>query len=167
MHQLGHEAGSEALLFHAFRHVIEGHHVERLAGSLSSHLHLGMRQTDTPVEKGGLGQHQISNAATIGLGHPLGTVEPHQLHEARAIAESCHHATTAPLALHAEVHDLPFELHIGHAVLQIADAVDDAAVHVFVRETVEHVAYGCDLQLLVEDAGTGRANALEELDVGL
>jgi hypothetical protein len=69
------------------------------------------------------------------------------------------------LAMRSESNEPAFKLDVGHIALHVGDMIDGAAVDIAEWKIIEQVVIGVDVELLGEQVGTCRANALQVLHV--
>ena len=103
------------------------------------------------VEHTGLSEHQVVLPNLVVLSGILAAVEPHQVHDARAVAEVGH--DTLPSRPHLEgleTQNTPHDLHKGHVARQLADGVDLAAVNVLIGIALQQVTIGLDAEFLTQ-----------------
>ena len=111
-----------------------------------------MAQLDAVVEDGGLAEDQVVCADTVVLlGILAAGTEPHEVHDARAVAEMGDDALFTRTHLEGlKAQDMADDLHERHVARQLVDGVHLRAVHVLVREVFQQVAKGLDAQLVAE-----------------
>ena len=96
----------------------------------------------------------------------LGAGEPHEVYDARTVGEMGNDAfLPRPHVELLETQDIPFQLDIGHLAGKIANGVDVAAVHIFIRIILQQVAKRFHAQLLLQDVLPMGADTWYELDV--
>ncbi len=82
----------------------------------------------------------------------LGTLKPHEVDHAMTIAEMAHDALFAGthgifvVAQHASA-----DLDKGHVAADFADAIDAAAVYIFIRKVLKQVTPGLDAKLFAQN----------------
>ena len=130
-------------------------------------VHLGVGYADVAVETGRFAEQQVGVVVLQASVGQLDAPEPDKFHRPRAVGEECGEPLFPPGTLYILCHNLSLQLHVGHSIHQIGHTVNHAAVNVFVREMVQQIAQGEDLQLITQPLGSHGAYAFEKLDVSL
>jgi hypothetical protein len=116
-------------------------------------LDVGMSNVYSPVEKGRFSEDDILFVGFVALCSKFYTLKPHKVHHASAVGEVGNETFLTTLSNSLETENLALKLDIWHVAVDLADAIDAAAVHIFVGIVADEVAHGKYLQLLVQDVG--------------
>ena len=114
-----------------------------------------------------LAEEDVLHARVVDLAQLGYALEPQHLYGVGAVREEAHQASLGALALRGEGDKPPLELQGGHLALQVADAVDLGPVHVCARIVAQKVMGVVHADLLAQELGALRANALYKLYVNI
>ena len=76
-----------------------------------------------------------------------------------------HQPSLTSLTYRFEAQDLTFQLDIRHIAIYFMDVIKTASIYIFIREIIQQVAQGKDIQFLVQHSCPLGANTLQVLYV--
>ena len=129
-------------------------------------VYVGMGELESPVEDGGTSEDYIFLANLVLLIYVLSASEPHDIHHPHSVGEVGDDAflpRTGGELLETEYP--PLYLHVGHVARQLADAVNAAAVNIFVGIIFEHLSPRGDIDILFQNVPASRADTWQEFYV--
>ena len=113
-----------------------------------------------------LAEHDVFHTHLVLLVNILRTVEPHEVYYPMSVAEVAYNALLArSLTELLERQNLSFQLHERHIGLQLIDAIDAAAVNVFIGVILQQLTPRRNAELLLQNLGAPRSHAGQVLDV--
>ena len=129
-------------------------------------VYVGMGKLETSSEDGGTPEDNVFLANLVLLIYILSAAKPHEIHNTRAVAEVGDDAflpDTGGELLKTEYAAL--YLHERHVARQLADAVNTAAVDVFVGIIFEQLSPRSDVEILAQDVPPSGADTRQILYV--
>ena len=159
--------GVESHLLHLLRRVVIGLHAHSRQFQLVCSVDVRMGYIDASVVDVGTSEDDIFFADGVALLGIFPSVEPRQVHHlSGTIGKVRHDAFLAGTHLEGlETQDVALHLYEGHVAIEFADAVQPAAVDVFVRIILQQVAKGVDVQFFAEHLPPVRTNPRQVLYV--
>ena len=126
-----------------------------------------VNEIEVVVELTGLAEQHIFHARLEAVLDPLQPTEPHHFDTARLVVEETRGACRPRRPDELDVGDGTDELVIHRIVVDVSHFLDLAAVDITERKLVEHVLIGGHAQLLLQDFGLLRSDALQIGDTRL
>ena len=166
--QFGDGASAKAVVFHLLSgvvHALQALADERVIGVVL--LDFGVDEVEVVVELARLAEQHIFHARLEAVLDPFQTTEPHHLDAARLVVEEPRGACRSWCPNKFDVGDGADELVIHRIVVDVSHFLDLAAVDITERELVEHVLISGHAQLLLQDFGLLRPDALQIGDTRL
>ena len=125
-----------------------------------------MRELITTAIDARLAEHDVLHTHLVLLVYVLRAVEPHKVYHPMSVAEMANDALLArSLTELLKRQNLSFQLHERHIGLQLVDAIDAAAVNVFIGVILQQLTPRRDAELLLQNLGAPRSHAGQVLDI--
>ena len=130
-------------------------------------LDFGVNEVEVVVELGGLAEKHILHTRLESILDPFQTTEPHHFDAARLVTEKPRGACGPRRPNEFDVGNGANELIIHGIVVDVSHLLDLAAIDITERKLVEHILIGMHAQLLLQDFGLLRPDALQIGDIRL
>ena len=130
-------------------------------------LDFGVDEVEVVVELAGLAEQHIFHTRLEAVLDPFQPTEPHHFDTARLVVEETRGACRPRRPNEFDVGDGANELVIDSVVINVGHLLDLAAIDITERKLVEHVLIGMHAQLLLQDFGLLRPDALQIGDIRL
>ena len=130
-------------------------------------LDFGVNEVEVVVELARFAEQHIFHARLEAILDPFQTTEPHHFDAARLVTEKPRGACGPRRPNEFDVGDGANELVIDSVVINVGHLLDLAAIDITERKLVEHVLIGMHAQLLLQDFGLLRPDALQIGDIRL
>ena len=130
-------------------------------------LDFGVNEVEVVVELARFAEQHIFHARLEAVLDPFQTTEPHHFDAARLVTEKPRGACGPRRPNEFDVGDGANELVIDSVVINVGHLLDLAAIDITERKLVEHVLIGMHAQLLLQDFGLLRPDALKVSDIRL
>ena len=130
-------------------------------------LDFGVNEVEVVVELARFAEQHIFHARLEAILDPFQTTEPHHFDAARLVTEKPRGACGPRRPNEFDVGDGANELVIDSVVINVGHLLDLAAIDITERKLVEHVLIGMHAQLLLQDFGLLRPDALKVSDIRL
>ena len=156
------------MVFHLLSGVVDALQAfadERVLGVVL--LDFGVDEVEVVVELAGLAEKHILHARLETVLEPFQSTEPHHFDAAAVVGENARGACSPRCANHLDVGNRSNQLIINAFVVDIGRLLDLASVDVAERKLVEHILIGMHAQLLLQDFGLLRPDALQIGDIRL
>ena len=156
------------MVFHLLSGVVDALQAladERVLGVVL--LDFGVDEIEVVIELAGLTEKHVFHAGLEAVFDPFQPTEPHHFDTARLVVEETRGACRPRRPDELDVGDGADELVIHRIVVDVSHFLDLAAVDITERKLVEHVLIGMHIQLLLQDFGLLRSDALQIGDTRL
>ena len=93
------------------------------------------------------------------------SLKPNQVNNTSTVRKMSHQTSLTSLAYRFKAQYLTFQLNIRHIAIYFMDVIKTASIYIFIREIVQQVTQGKDIQFLVQYGCPLRTNTLQILYV--
>jgi len=144
----------EETAFHPLRRVIIGLQPHCRKGKFARGIHVGMRHIDTAVEYGRFAEDYVFCPGLIMFQQIFDSLKPNKINNPRSIREMTDKPALSSFAKSLKTEDFTFQLNVRHITVYFMNIVKTAPVYIFIREIVQQITQGKNIQLLVQDCCT-------------
>ena len=164
-HQLLQRMRIERTPFHLFSRIIirlKSHSRKRQFGC---RINIRMSNVNTSVKHGRLTEDNVFSIRLILAHHKLQSLKPYQINDSCSVREMTNQTSLASFPDCFKTKNFTAKLDIRHVPVYLMDVIKTATVNIFIREIIQQILKGTNIQFLRQDIRSLRAYSLQILDV--